>query len=320
MGNGPVKTLKGILEAAKSFRPLRPAVAGADDVETLEAVKMALESGIIVEPFLIGCRKGFKDHMSELGLSDVCEAVFVYGEEKKCEAAVDLVSSGKADFLMKGKVHTAELLKAALRKEKGLRKEKLLSHVFIMEVKTYHKLLFVTDGAINILPDLEQKVAILNNALELTRALGVEIPKVAALSAVETVNPRIQSTIDAACLSKMAERGQIKGAIVDGPLAFDNAISKEAAEEKGIKSPVAGDPDILLLPNLESGNVLYKNLEYLAGAKAAGIVMGASRPISLTSRADPPDVKLYSVALAVLTYHQHHSSKFPTDEAACEVY
>ncbi len=315
-----MKNLDDILKEAKKSESLRPAIAGANDPDTLEAVKMGIDEGLIKEPFLIGCREGFKERLSELGLLDVAEVIFAYGDERKSEIAVDLVAEGKADFLVKGKVHTADLLRAVLRKEKGLRREKLLSHVFIMQVKTYHKLLFVTDGAINILPNLEEKRAILENAVELARALGIEVPKVACLSAVETVNPRIPSTIDAACLSKMAERGQIKGAIVDGPLAFDNAISKEAAEEKGINSPVSGDVDILLLPNLESGNVLYKNMEYLGGAKAAGIVMGASRPISLTSRADPPDVKLYSAALAVLTYHQHHSSKFPSEEEEVENY
>ena len=315
-----IRKLKDILDEAKRLGPLTPAVAGADDLDVLESIKMAMEEGLIEKPILIGSKKKFGDMLEKLGLSYEAEVLYVYGEEKMCNLAVDKVYEGKAHFLMKGQVHTAELLKAALRKDRGLRREKLLSHVFVMEVSTYHKLLFITDGAVNIAPDLSEKAAILENAIDLANVLGIEVPKVAALSAVETVNPKIPSTVDAACLSKMAERGQIKNAIVDGPLAFDNAISKEAAEDKGIKSPVSGDVDILLLPNLESGNVLYKNLEYLANAKAAGIVMGALRPIALTSRADPPDVKLYSIALTVLTYYKHHHHKFPHEEIAHEVY
>jgi phosphate butyryltransferase len=175
-----------------------------------------------------------------------------------------------------------------------------LSHVFVLEVPTYHKLLLITDAAININPDIAQKGAITQNAVDLARRLGVERPKVAALSSVETINPNIPSTVHAACLSKMAERGQIKGAIVDGPLAFDNAISAEAAQDKGIVSPVSGDVDVVVVPDLDAGNILSKNLEYLASAKMAGIVMGASAPIVLTSRSDPPRARVFSLALASL--------------------
>jgi phosphate acetyltransferase len=192
------------------------------------------------------------------------------------------------------------MLRAILRHETGLRTDRLLSHVFVLEVPTYHKLLLITDAAINIHPDILEKAAITQNAVDLARKLGVELPKVAALSSIETINPKIPSTVHAACLHKMSERGQIKGAIVDGPLAFDNAISAEAAEEKGIKSPVSGDVDVVVAPDLDAGNILSKNLEYLASAKMAGIVMGASAPVVLTSRSDPPRARVYSLALASL--------------------
>jgi phosphotransacetylase len=201
---------------------------------------------------------------------------------------------------MKGYLHTDEMLHAVLRRETGLRTDRLLSHVFILEVPTYHKLLLITDAAINIHPGISEKASITQNAVDLARRIGVERPKVAALSSVETINPNIPSTIDAACLSKMADRGQIRGAIVDGPLAFDNAISAEAAADKAIDSPVAGDADILVVPDLDAGNILSKNLEYLASAKVAGIVMGAVAPMVLTSRSDPPRARVYSLALAGL--------------------
>ena len=215
-------------------------------------------------------------------------------------AAVELVRQSKADVLMKGYLHTDEMLRAILRQGAGLRTDRLLSHVFVLEVPTYHKLLLITDAAININPDIAQKAAIAQNAVDLARGLGVERPKVAALSSIETINPSIPSTVHAACLSKMAERGQIKGAVVDGPLAFDNAISAEAAHDKGIVSPVSGDVDVVVVPDLDAGNILSKNLEYLASAKMAGIVMGATAPVVLTSRSDPPRARVYSLALATL--------------------
>jgi phosphotransacetylase len=192
------------------------------------------------------------------------------------------------------------MLHAVLQQQTGLRTDRRLSHVFVLEVPTYHKLLHITDAAINIHPDITEKASITQNAVDLARKLQVERPKVAALSSVETINPTIPSTVHAACLSKMAERGQIKNAIVDGPLAFDNAISAEAADEKGINSPVSGDVDIMVVPDLDAGNILFKNLEYLASAKVAGIVMGASAPVVLTSRSDPPRARVYSLALASL--------------------
>ena len=204
---------------------------------------------------------------------------------------------------MKGSLHTEELMHAVMERDTGLRTTRRISHVFILDVPTYHKPLFVTDAAVNIAPGIEEKVDILRNAIELAHALGIALPKVAVLSAVETVTPRIPSTLDAAALCKMADRGQITGAVIDGPLAMDNAISPAAARTKGIASPVAGDADILLCPDLEAGNILYKELTFLLRADAAGIVLGARAPVILTSRADSVRAKMASCAVAVLYCH-----------------
>src|SRR5262249_51888996 len=214
--------------------------------------------------------------------------------------AAELVRTGEAELLMKGSLHTDELMAAVVAREAGLRTGRRISHVFVMDVPTYHKVLVVTDGAINIAPTLEDKVDICQNAIDLARALGVETPKVAILAAVETVTSKMPATIDAAALCKMADRGQITGAIVDGPLAFDNAISAEAAKVKGLRSPVAGDPDILLAPDLEAGNILAKQLTFLANADSAGLVVGARVPIVLTSRADSVRSRIASAAVAML--------------------
>jgi phosphotransacetylase len=213
---------------------------------------------------------------------------------------VELVRHGEAEILMKGSLHSDELLGAVVAKEIGLRTGRRISHAFIMDVPTYHKVLVVTDGAINIAPTLEDKVDICQNAIDLVVSVGGHTPKVAILAAVETVTSKMPATIDAAALCKMADRGQITGAIVDGPLAFDNAISKAAARIKGITSEVAGDPDILLVPDLEAGNILAKQLSFLANADSAGIVLGARVPIILTSRADSVRSRIASCAVAVL--------------------
>jgi phosphotransacetylase len=204
---------------------------------------------------------------------------------------------------MKGSLHTDELMHAVMERDTGLRTTRRISHVFILDVPTYHKPLFVTDAAVNIAPGIEEKVDILRNAIELAHALGIALPKVAVLSAVETVTPRIPSTLDAAALCKMADRGQITGAVVDGPLAMDNAISPAAVRTKRIASPVAGDADILLCPDLEAGNILYKELTFLLRADVAGIVLGARAPVILTSRADTVRSKMASCAVAVLYCH-----------------
>ena len=214
-----------------------------------------------------------------------------------------LVREGRAEVLMKGSLHTDELMSAIVSREGGMRTGRRISHVFIMDVPTYHKVLVITDAAINIAPTLEDKVDIVQNAIDLVITLGQEKPKVAILCAVETVNSKMQATLDAAALCKMAERGQIKGGILDGPLAFDNAISSDAARTKGIKSAVAGDPDILLAPDLEAGNILAKNLSFLANADSAGMVLGARGPVILTSRADSVRSRIASCAVAKLVAH-----------------
>jgi phosphotransacetylase len=213
------------------------------------------------------------------------------------------VREGKAELLMKGSLHTDELLAAVVSREAGLRTGRRMSHVFLMDVATYHKPIIVTDAAINIAPTLEDKVDICQNAIDIARVMGLKKPKVAILAAVETVTSKMPATIDAAALCKMADRKQIVGGVLDGPLAFDNAISKEAAKTKGIVSDVAGDPDILLVPDLEAGNMVAKLLAYLANAESAGLVLGARVPIILTSRADGVRSRIASCAVAMLAAH-----------------
>jgi len=220
--------------------------------------------------------------------------------EEAAELATKAVSSGEADILMKGLVHSSEFLRAALNKEWGLRTGRLLSHVLVFEAKGYDRLFFMSDGAMNINPGLKEKIQIVENAVTLAHALGINPPKVALLAAVEVVNPDMETAVEDAIIAKMADRGQIKGAIVDGPLALDNAVSEEAARIKGIKSPVAGKADVLIVDNIDVGNVFYKSLIYFARVRGAGIIMGARAPLVLTSRADPEEVKFLSLALAVV--------------------
>jgi phosphotransacetylase len=231
--------------------------------------------------------------------------------EAMAEKGVELIENGDAKALMKGHIHTDAFLHPILAHH--LQGKNRISHVFLADLKTYPKLLYITDAAINISPDLPAKMHIVQNAIDMARLMGVEEPKVAALSAVEVVNPAIPSTIDAACLAKMAERGQITGGIVDGPLAFDNAISAESAEVKGINSRVSGDVDILMVPDLVSGNILGKDLEYLAGAQMAGFVVGTKVPVILTSRADPPRARMISCAVAALMNHRMDHSNVTID-------
>ena len=295
-----ITRLDELVEIARENPPTRVAVAAAAHKLVLQSVQRAVERGLIV-PLLVGIEEDIRKQAAEIDWDLEDEWIVPTATNlAAADAAVDLVRQGEAQILMKGYLHTDEMLKAVLRHDTGLRTDRLLSHVFVLEVPTYHKLLLITDAAININPDIPQKAAITQNAVDLARKLGVDVPKVAALSSVETINPKIPSTVHAACLHKMAERGQIKGAIVDGPLAFDNAISAEAARDKGIKSPVSGEVDVVVVPDLDAGNILSKNLEYLASAKMAGIVMGASAPVVLTSRSDPPRARVYSLALASL--------------------
>ena len=295
-----IRRLQDLVDLAQENPPTPVAVAAAAHKLVLQSVQRAVGLGLIV-PLLVGREEDIRDEAAAIGweLHDE-QIVTTETNREAAAAAVELVRQGRAKVLMKGYLHTDEMLYAVMRRETGLRTDRLLSHVFVLEVPTYHKLLFITDAAINISPEISQKAAITQNAVDLALKLGVERPKVAVLSSVETINPNIPSTVHAACLSKMAERGQIKGAIVDGPLGFDNAISAEAARDKAITSPVAGDVDVVVVPDLDAGNILSKNLEYLASAKMAGIVMGASAPVVLTSRSDPPRARVYSLALASL--------------------
>jgi len=283
--------------------PVRTAVAHPCDESSLTGAVQAAAAKII-NPTLVGPQERIRKLAASLNL-DIAALPIVDQPHSHAaaEKAVALVRLGEVDALMKGSLHTDELMAEVVRKDTGIRTARRLSHVFIMDVPTYAKPLFITDAAINIEPTLEDKVDIVQNAIELAQALGIKTPKVAILSAVETINSKIRSTVDAAALCKMAERGQITGGVLDGPLALDNAISREAAAIKHITSSVAGDADILLVPDLEAGNMLAKELTFLAEADAAGIVLGARVPIILTSRADNVRSRMASCAVAALYAH-----------------
>ena len=289
-----------LIEKCSGLPPLSCAVVHpcSDD-----ALKGAIDAAArnLITPILVGPEKRIRAIAEAQGL-DISPFRLIAAEHShhSAEIAVGLVHSGEAQTLMKGSLHTDELLSEVVRKDSGLRTERRLSHCFVMAVPTYARPFIVTDAAINILPSLEDKRDIVQNAIEVARALGVAVPKVAILSAVETVTHSIPSTIEAAALCKMAERGQIKGGILDGPLAFDNAVDEAAARTKGIVSPVAGKADILIVPDLEAGNMLAKQLTFMADAEAAGLVVGARAPIILTSRADSVRTRLASCAVAVL--------------------
>jgi phosphotransacetylase len=282
---------------------VRTAVAHPCEETALTAAIQAKDMGLIV-PILVGPAAKIREVANQHGVDlGGVQIVDVPHSHAAAATAVQLVREGQAEVLMKGSLHSDELLGAVVAKDTGLRTGRRLSHVFIMDVPTYHKVLLVTDGAINIAPTLEDKADICQNAIELARSLGVTRPKVAILAAVETISSKMVATIDAAALCKMADRGQITGAILDGPLAFDNAISAEAAQIKGIRSEVAGDPDILVAPDLESGNILAKQLSFLANADSAGLVLGARVPIILTSRADAVRARIASCGVAMLVAH-----------------
>jgi phosphotransacetylase len=292
-----------LLERCEKLEPVRTAVAHPCEATALSGAIDAANKGLIV-PILVGPRARIESTAKSAGidLGDF-QIVDVPHSVAAAAKAVELLREAKAELLMKGSLHTDELMAAVVSRDGGLRTGRRLSHVFVMDVPTYHKVLMVTDGAINIAPTLEDKVDICQNAIDLAIDLGRQHPKVAILAAVETVTSKMPATIDAAALCKMAERGQIRGGILDGPLAFDNAISKRAAETKGVRSDVAGDPDILLAPDLEAGNILAKQLTFLANADSAGLVLGAKVPIILTSRADSVRSRIASCAVAVLSVH-----------------
>jgi len=292
-----------LLAKCKSLEPIPTAVAHPCELTALTGAMEAAELGLI-KPILVGPIKKIdavaKSAKIDLTNIDIVDSSHSHDSAAK---AVALIREGKAELLMKGSLHTDELMSAIVSREGGLRTSRRISHVFIMDVPTYHKVLIITDGAINIAPSLEDKVDICQNAIDLAVSLGRDLPKVAILAAVETVNSKMPATIDAAALCKMAERGQITGGLLDGPLAFDNAISLDAARTKGIISKVAGDPDILIAPDLEAGNILAKQLSFLANADSAGLVLGAKVPVILTSRADSVRSRIASCAVAVLAAH-----------------
>ncbi len=293
-----------LVAACRAISPVPTAVAHPCDASSLGGAVDAARQGFIT-PILIGPAARIRAVADEAGM-DIApyEIVDVPHSHAAAATAVEMVRQGRAQLLMKGSLHTDELLREVARKDSGLRTERRISHVFIMDVPTYAKPLFITDAAVNIAPTLEDKRDIIQNAIDLARALGNPQPKVAILSAVETINPKIPSTVEAGALCKMADRGQITGGLLDGPLALDNAISPEAVRIKGIASPVAGQADILVVPDLEAGNMLAKNLTFLANADAAGIVLGARVPIVLTSRADSVMTRMASCAVAALYAHR----------------
>lgn len=292
--------LLALVERAKARPAVPTAVVHPVDELSIGGMAAAMKAGLIV-PVLVGPARRIEEAARQAGayLTGV-EIIDTPHSHAAAARAVALAREGRASLIMKGALHTNELMAEVVNGETGLRTERRISHIYVLDVPSYHKLLFVTDAAINIAPSLDEKRDIVQNAIELAIALGVAAPRVAILSAVETVHSPLKSTIDAAALCKMADRGQIKGGLLEGPLAFDNAISAEAAKAKGLASPVAGDADILVVPDLESGNMLAKQLDYLAGAVAAGVVLGARVPIILTSRAEGAQARLSATAVAKL--------------------
>ncbi|TFD92519.1 phosphate butyryltransferase [Jeotgalibacillus sp. R-1-5s-1] len=299
-------TFKEILAKAEAAADVTVAVASAEDHEVLKAVDMALSMNLgrfILTGDEMKINELIASHFPHL--LEHADIVIRNADSSASAAlsAVKAVSDGEASVLMKGHIDTASLLKAVLNKEVGLRTGNVLSHVALFEVPAIGRSIFVTDAAMNVAPDLQQKKQILENAVKVAHGIGLSNPAVAPLAAVEVVNPAMQATLDAAALTQMNRRGQIKGCQVDGPLALDNAVSKEAAGHKGIEGPVAGQADILLVPNIESGNILYKSLMYFGQSKVGAVIAGAKAPVVLTSRADTADSKLHSLALAICTTH-----------------
>lgn len=295
-----IKTMEDLIAAVKNSKKKRLVVAVAQDEEVLHAVYSAYKLGLI-DVTLTGDKSKIFEITDSLGI-DISnfELIKETDNQKAIKIAVDLVSSNRGDVLMKGFIQTADLMKIVLDKDIGLRTGRTISHVAMLESPHYHKMLFLTDGGMNIAPDLNQKADIVKNAVDVARCIGIDMPKVAILGALEIINTNMQATLDAAVLSKMAERGQLKNCIVDGPLGMDNAINAEAAKHKGILSPVAGDADILIAPDIESANIQYKTMVFLGGAKPCGLITGTKAPVVTTSRADDHVAKLHSIALACL--------------------
>lgn len=295
-----IKSFNEVIKKAKGQTTRTVAVAVAQDEPVLEAIKEAKEMDI-ANAILVGNKEEIISIGLKIGMNmDDFKIIDEKDVKKAAMIAVQLVSRGEADMVMKGLVTTADFLRAVLNKEFGLRTGKLMSHIAVFENPNFDRLFFVTDSAFNMYPTLKDKVQIVENAVKVAQAVGFDEPKVAPICAVELVNPDMPATLDAAILSKMNERGQIKGCIIDGPLALDNAISEEACRHKGLKGPIAGKADILLMPNIEAGNIMYKTLTYTSESKNGGILVGTSAPVIVTSRADSHEAKMYSIALAVL--------------------
>ena len=288
-----------LIKKVQSFEGKKKvAVAAAHDEHALEAVFHAVENNI-VEPVFIGNKEKIKEIAAKLGKTVSDDSIIDTADDIEAAAkAVELARNGQVDFIMKGKLQTADLLRAVVDKEKGLRTGKVMSHVSIQEVPSYHKLLITTDGGMMMYPDLEQKKKIIENAVEVLHSLGYENPKVGVLAAVETVNPKMPESVDAGKLKEMNKNGEITGCIVEGPISYDIAMNKESGEIKGFVSPVAGDPDILIVPNITAGNILGKCLVYSAGAKMAGFIVGAKVPIVLTSRGSSSEEKYLSLVIS----------------------
>lgn len=295
-----IRAFDEIIRAARDKGPKTIAVAVAQDIEVLNAVKGAKDLGI-ANAILVGDKDEISKVAAECGV-DISgfEVIDIKEKNEACRKAVELVSTGRAHIVMKGLVDTSVILKAVLDEKIGLRTGNVLSHVAVFDVPGYDRLFYVTDAAMNIAPNLLQKKQIIENAVQVTNALGNDNPKVAVLAAVEKVNPKMQATLDAAELVRMNEAGELKGCTLGGPFALDNAVSVEASKHKGITHPVAGYADILMVPTIESGNMLYKSLVFFARAKNAGIIVGAKAPVVLTSRADSDEAKLNSIAIGAL--------------------
>jgi phosphate butyryltransferase len=295
-----VKTINDLIKKAKEIETKTLVVACAADEHVLEAVELARNENII-NGILVGEKKSILSILEDFNIdATLYQILDISDNTEACLEAVKLVSANEGYFLMKGLVDTSTILRAALNKEFGLRTSNRISHVSVMEVPTHHKLIYMTDGAMNIAPTLDEKRQIIENSVKIAHAVGNESPNVGVIGAVEKVNPQMQATLDAVELIKMNQEGIIKDCTVGGPFAIDNAINKEAAMHKGIKDPIAGDVDILVMPRIESGNVFYKTMMFLAGAKSASVIAGAKKPIVLTSRADSPQSKFYSIALGAL--------------------
>jgi len=293
-----LKNLANLIEDAKGKQSRKMVVAAAHDEPVLVAVNNAMKEGLII-PILVGIEEEIREMAAKINFD--LSSVQVINEDddiQACKTSVKIIRDGEADILMKGLVSSSGLLKQVLNKEKGLRKGAVISHIAFADIPSYHKILAITDAGMNPAPDFNQKVDIVKNAVEAFHRLGVPNPKIAVVAAVETVNPKMECTIHAAMLTMMNKRKQIKGCIIDGPFGFDNAINKEACEHKGIITEVGGDADIILCPDIQAGNILYKSINFLAGATSAAVIMGATVPIILTSRADTDKSKLMSIAYA----------------------